>query len=225
MTTARKTTRGRKVVRHKRHPNDWYVEPSWAVDAIIPVVAPMLRRWYDRLLGGRPGIWDPCCGKGTTPLAFRKAGYKAWGTDLVDRGAPRSAFLDGLWLGEIDFLSERTAPLRLDRMSIICNPPYKHTEAFVRRALSITRNLVAIVVPLNFLCSGGRFSLFMEEHPPLQLVFLSDRPSMPPGDKIAEMGDKAFTGGTIDYVWIIWDNRRPGVRLAPLWVRNPENRA
>lgn len=225
MTRAKPTTRRRKTVRHKRHPHDWYVEPSWAVEAIIPVLAPMLRRWFDRILGSRPSIWDPCCGKGTTPITFRKAGFEAYGTDLVDRGAPRSVFDDTLWLGTLDFFSTDNRVRQLDRMSIISNPPYKRTEEFVRRALQLTRNVVAVVVPLNFLCSGGRFALFMEEHPPLQLVFLSDRPSMPPGDKIEEMGDKAFTGGTIDYVWIIWDNHRPGVRLAPLWVRKPEDAA
>jgi len=220
--TRAKPARSRKIIRHKRHPNDWYVEPAWAVEAIIPVLAPMMRRWYDSLLGIVSRVWDPCCGKGTTPAAFSRAGIEGWGTDLVDRGADRK-----LWLGTLDFLGddEKVRGIRLHRMSIVSNPPYKRTEEFVRRALSLTRGVVAIVVPLNFLCSGGRFSLFMEEHPPLQLAFLSDRPSMPPGDKIEEMGDKAFTGGAIDYVWIIWDNRRPGVRLAPIWVRKPEDAA
>lgn len=218
MTRAKPATRRRKTVRHKRHPNDWYVEPSWAVKAIIPVLVPLMRRWYDRIIGSRPRIWDPCCGKGTTPAAFRNAGIESWGTDLVDRGADRS-----LWLGLLDFFGPGGGLRLLQRTSIISNPPYKRTEEFVRSALQQTRNVVAVIVPLNFLCSGGRFALFMEEHPPLQVVFLSDRPSMPPGDKIEEMGDRAFTGGTTDYCWIIWDNRRPGKRLPPLWVRNPEN--
>lgn len=211
---------GRKNIRHKRHPNDWYVEPAWAVWAILPVLQRIMTPWYLRMLGLHKNVWDPCCGKGTIPLVFRDAGHDVIGTDMVDRGADRT-----IWGGIRDFFSYERPAKRLRHTSIVSNPPYKRTEEFVRHALEQVENVVAIVVPLNFLCSGGRFSLFMEEHPPLQLAFLSDRPSMPPGDKIEEMGDKAFTGGTIDYVWIIWDNRRPGVRLAPIWVRKPEDAA
>lgn len=229
MTRAKAPSKRRKTVRHKRHPNDWYVEPRWAVDAFIPVFKRhlfwgTLRRIALTLLSRLDGaliwkVWDPCCGMGTTPTAFKLAGIRAFASDLVAR-VDDPDLMVAEWAGEYDFLQD-TRP-RLKVTSIVCNPPYKHTEAFVRKALERASDLVAVIVPLNFLCSGTRFAFFMEEHPPLQIVFMSDRPSMPPGDKIEEMGDAAFKGGSIDYAWIIWDVRRPGKRLPPTWIRKPE---
>ena len=43
---------------------------------------------------------------------------------------------------------------------------------------------------------------------PIGVWVLTERPSMPPGDQIEELGDLAFERGKIDYVWILWDKRR-----------------
>lgn len=32
---------------------------------------------------------------------------------------------------------------------------------------------------------------------------------MPPGDRIAALGKRAFRGGMVDYCWIVWDVKRP----------------
>lgn len=217
MTRAKPAPR-RKAAAKPRHPNDWYVEPRWAVEAILPVVAPMLRK---RLFKPDMLIWDPCCGSGTIPDVFRRAGFEAFGSDLVDR---RGGSTSWHWLGTKDFLDEPFLPGLLRRTSIFSNPPYRHTEAFVRKAMNAVPDVVAVLVPINWLCSARRHDFF-NEHPPHTIAFLSSRPSMPPGNMITALGDKAFKGGKTDFCWIIWNQRQPRARTTVAWIRRPQEQA
>lgn len=192
---------------YKRQANDWYVEPSWCVDALIDV-AP----YFAGSL-----VFDPCCGLGTIPAAFAARGFDATGSDLVERPGlliERTGF---------DFLRGESIPwvpeevLAAHQLSIVMNPPYRHTEAFARRALAFASDAVAVLVPLNWLGSKKRFKLFSTCPPTLIAVF-SQRPSMPPGDAIAVMGAKAFKGGKIDYCWVVWDKRAPAPQTRTIWL-------
>jgi hypothetical protein len=67
-------------------------------------------------------------------------------TDLIDYGCPDSA-------GGIDFLQQQSAPE--GAKLILTNPPYKHANAFVRRALTLVPR-VYMLLRLLFLESQGR---------------------------------------------------------------------
>jgi hypothetical protein len=195
-----------RKVRYDRPPDDWFVEPSWCVEALADAMHIV------------PGsyVWDPCCGGGTIPEVFgKRIGHdNVRATDLVDRGF-------GQFDEAFDFLSFGV-PLCIPangRINIVMNPPFRQAEAFVRKALMVADYSVAIVQQLSFLASKGRHALFLE-HPPEQVLVMSRRPSMPPGHLVSEMGDKAFKGGTTDFCWIVWT--KPHDRETRMRWLNPE---
>jgi hypothetical protein len=191
----------------KRHPLDWYVDGHWCAEQLAIALGDFRRERLEGL-----AIWDPCCGMGNTLQAAFHRGLPVIGSDLVDNLA-RDNFLpeDGLpWYFETaDFLEKREA---FAPCSIICNPPYSYVkgiaEAFARHALTLSSRRVAILMPSKWLASQARYQLFTD-HPPQAVLHLCQRPSMPPGDMIAKMGKRAFSGGMTDYCWIVWDVKRP----------------
>ena len=185
-----------------RHPWDWYVEQEWVTHRLLDA-APITRG---------ATILDPCCGGGNIVRALRDRGHDAFGMDLFDRGAPH-------FLGMHDFLGDERSILEgLPRLSIFFNPPYsmqkgrlarRLAERFIRRALEVATEQVAALLPLKWLASESRFALFTDEATaPVGVWILSERPSMPPGDKIMELGERAWKRGKVDYVWILWDLRQ-----------------
>lgn len=177
----------RALHRRERWPRDWYVEPSWTVHALFDRV---------RFVGL---IHDPACGGGTIPRVARERGFIATGSDLVDRGFGQ---------GGIDFLNDHER-----RSNIVCNPPYKLAEQFVRHALDVTEFKVAVIVPLNFAAGQGRWHSLFLPHPPAREVVLSRRPSMPPGGT-----DIPAKNGTTDYCWLVWDRDHDGPTIKKWWA-------
>ena len=147
---------------------------------------------------------------------------RTFGTDLVDSfaWAEFETPIEDLPKPEhriADFLEQTEAP---DRCSIVCNPPYSYipgiAERFARHALTLATKHVCILVPSKWLSPGKdkkawsqRSRLFRKDHPPRWVLHMSERPSMPPGDRIPAMGSRAFRGGMGDYCWIIWDVTQP----------------
>ena len=194
-----------------RHPWDWYVEQSWVTHRLCDVVE----------LEHDVTYFDPACGACTIPDALAARGLMAFGTDKFRRGAsPR-------FLNEHDFLGDQLLLIeRWCRLSIVMNPPYSYqngtlvkglAERFVRKALAIATHKVAALLPVKWLASAGRARLFIEFPPTIYI--LSERPTMPPGDQVAAMGKRAFKGGKVDYMWLVWDKRRPRLPYAPtFWI-------
>jgi len=189
---------------YERHPFDWYVEPAWTVAALIAHVP------FDR----DEVIYDPACGRGTIPLGFRMAGFRrTLGTDIVDRG----------WLDAqrpVDFLEPvlfQCGP----HLSIVCNPPYSYkkgiAEAFVSKALASATRLVCMLLPVKWLASEGRHRLF-SDHAPSEILIFCERPSMPPGELVEQLGQKAWKRGKVDYCWIVWDVREPFAETRTRWI-------
>ena len=191
---------------YERATDDWYVEPYWCVDQLADAI----------VFEERTVIWDPGCGRGTIPDAFRAKGFTAFGSDIVDRGASH-------FLGAYDVLAD-TRPGHLAGfldVSAVTNPPFKIAEAIVRSLLAKPLRRVAILQQLSFLASQGRQSLFTD-YPPSDVLVLSQRPSMPPGHMIADMGDRAFRGGTTDFCWIVWTrphDRETRTRWLPITTK------
>lgn len=192
----------KKATIWKRDGLDWYVEEARAVDGLLAV---------EKFMGI---IHDPACGIGTIPEACIRQNYRATGTDLVRR-AP---FEDGRWWqGCYDFL---TAPMGMFE-NIICNPPFfkgAGTEAFIRRALSLTSGKVAIFTSIKFLAGGKRANGLFKDHTPTRIWVVTPRVSCPPGEYL-KAGEKAG-GGTDDWCWIVWDKSSPAPAMPALgWIR------
>lgn len=154
---------------------------------------------------------DPACGNCTIPQVLAMRGLQAYGTDIVRRADhPR-------FLAEHNFIGDQALLLEhYPRRSIVMNPPFSCqdgrlvrglAERFVRRALAIATDQVAVLLPLKWLASQGRARLFAERAP--DIYILTERPSMPPGDKIAALGNRAWSRGKVDYMWLVWDMRLP----------------
>jgi len=196
----------------KRHPYDWYVDPQWVTEQLIRAVG-----FREELTHGE-AIWDPSCGFGNIPSMFEGWGFggRVWLSDVV-RNVDGSNFVEPFEFFAADFLEVEHAPATC---SIVCNPPYSYrkvqrvliSELFARHALKLVGECggrrVCMLLPSKWLAGQARYRLFTE-FPPQLVLHLCQRPSMPPGDRIAAMGNRAFRGGRVDYCWIVWDVTRP----------------
>lgn len=199
----------------KRQPYDWYVDEIWCARQLRDALGGFRMEHKEGL-----AIWDPCAGFGNTVQAAWELGLDIYLGDIVERVAWCN-FEDMVMRQPIfqaaDFREVKEAPAPC---SIIFNPPYSYEngilEQCVRHALTLATRRVCALVPSKWLSPGkdvkvwsNRSRLFREDHPPQAILHMSERPSMPPGDMIAAMGNRAFRGGMTDYCWIIWDVERP----------------
>ncbi len=139
---------------YERVANDWYVEPRWAIDALLD---------KEQFNGSS---WDPSCGGGNIPIAMQARGLKCWASDIADRGYGTTG------------LSFFDAAHMVD--NIVTNPPYGVIEAYIKRALALTTSKVAILARLALLEGIKRRAMFKST--PLARVWASSRRmSMPPG--------------------------------------------
>lgn len=207
MSTAGEVSGARKrpANGYERDPLGWYVEEPWTVEALW---------WSEQGWRGMPGpVWDPACGAGNIPQTLARLGLETVGTDIVERGP---------MLCTHDFLGERwheQFPMFCGDYckSIVTNPPYgRIAEKFILRALGLV-GYVAALVQAKFPYSQGRYERLYREHAPSRILFLVDRPSMPPGAKAHLVEAK---GGKMDFCWMIWDRRSTGPTTAH-WIRRP----
>jgi hypothetical protein len=91
-------------------------------------------RLFDVESFGAPGalVLDPAAGLGRISQAAHDAGYRAVGSDIVNRPGR----LEGFRLSVCDFLKD--PPVRLAR-SVVCNPPFDHIQEFADRWLHRNR--------------------------------------------------------------------------------------
>jgi len=177
---------------YERHADDWYVEPAWAVDALIAA---------ERRFAGP--IIDPCCGRGTIVerLHASRSG-PAFGSDRVDRASGRYPARD----------YESAFGLTEGWASVISNPPYGVAREFIDCALANTTDRVCVLLRLAFLEGIKRREWFKSV--PLARVWVSSkRMSMPPG-----ASDVPAKGGAIAYAWFVFEHGHSGpaqIRFLP----------
>lgn len=192
----------------RRHPLDWYVEQGWEWEQVADAIglAPEI--------ADRCTIWDPACGYGHSLSRLQGIGFMGplLGSDLVDNLA-REDFVAAPEFMSIDFLDDARVVPPLP-CSIWMNPPYSYQdgilESFCRQALALATHRVVALAPLKWLAAGkARGPFFRRDFPPQQILYFTTRPSMPPGDRIHLMGSRAYRGGAVDYVALVWDVRHP----------------
>jgi hypothetical protein len=174
---------------------DAYQTPAWVTRALIEDLERegLLPR-QDRH-GARLAVWEPAEGAGQLSGAFIAHGYTVLCSDI----APRDGAI------EHDFLSP-DLPLLPPIGAIITNPPYKHADKFVDRALYVMTarggGLVAMLLSVKWDSAGGRARLFKDSNAWTRKLVLTDRIvwiEHPEGkDHPSE-----------DHAWFIW-NVRPG---------------
>ena len=163
----------------ERDPHDWYVEPSWV----------SARLFKSEQFEGR--VYDPACGCGTIVKSALDAGLMAYGSDIVNRGWDSTRTPH-------DFL---TTPAAERHDNIVSNCPFGIAEKFVAHALQIAERKVAMLLPANWV-QGDKRSRWLATTPLRRVLFITPRPSMPPGSALAA-GQKPGNG-TTDYAWFIW---------------------
>ena len=193
MTALAATLRGplRKRDSHlwSRDVNDWYVEPEWCSERLFETI------------NFASEIIDPACGLGRIVFSARDAHHCAEGWDLVQRNV-------GMVVR--DFLTWRD-PIA----NIVSNPPFGIAEHFVSHALSLTRYKTCMLLPANWV-QGDKRSRWLESTPLHSVLFITPRPSMPPGAAI--MAGQKPGNGTTDYAWFIWERGYSG-KPAIGWLR------
>lgn len=191
----------------EREPFDWYIEPAWCHELLHRV---------ERFEGE---VIDPACGRGTGLKVAADRGHRVLGIDLVDRRA-HACFAFPLLTADF---AERPPIGGTD--NFIGNPPYSYREGiaeiYIRRCLRLARAKVAMLLPVKFLSSQGRYDLFTQT-PLMRVYVLSSRPSMPPGSLYVQ-GLIEAKGGSVDYMWLVWDVREKPGNARVSWLLLPEH--
>lgn len=161
-----------------REKDDYYATPP-------DTTAAFLRRF--RL---RNRVWEPACGAGHMANVLIDHGYEVHATDLVERGygTPR-----------VDFLMEWQVPEGIN--SLCTNPPFKLGAKFVRHAMAMGIEQIAILHKLAFLESKGRIDLF--ERSDFRGIFVyQERQSL-------WKNGAPMENGMLALAWFIWDVEQP----------------
>lgn len=199
----------RLKVQYPKDEHQFYKEPRFCVDQL-----------FDNMSFGASLIWDPACGSGNILDVAKERGHQTVGSDIVDR-YPRHRFF------RANFTLQKRFPKPDDRpLSIVSNPPYGTVggvpfmaNRFVKHALAeVDFYRAAFLVPIEFLAGQDRYKEIYSKRAPSHVLICSQRPSMPPGAAIEEMGDAAYSGGMADYCWIVWTRGGP-YQTATIFMR------
>lgn len=163
-----------------REKDDFFPTPERATRALLDV---------ETFTGA---IWEPACGDGAISRLLAEAGYTTVDSDLINRGFGETG---------IDFLMEwqPRAP------NIITNPPFKLAVPFVRKALELTTNKVAMLLKIAFLEGVERAELF-KASPLARVLVFSRRLAFVPGNKQRALDG----GGMMAFAWFVWDHAHVG---------------
>jgi hypothetical protein len=166
-----------------KDPHDWYVEPRWCSERLFAL---------EKFEGE---IHDPACGIGRIVKNAIIAGYEAAGSDIIARPGFEPLLL-------CNFLDpNQYDPIYPVFNNIVTNPPFRHAREFVELSLKRAERKVAMLLPVGWVLGDDR-SRWLAATPLRRVLFLTPRPSMPPGDLI-QAGMKP-EGGRVDFAWYIW---------------------
>ena len=147
-------------------------------------------------------VLEPCCGGGYMAEEIKKAGYKVSAYDIVNRGYGKQA----------DFLNTDWEQGKWD---IITNPPFKSVTLFIRKAIEICKEKVAILLPLRYLTSQERYD-FYKEYPPARVYAYTNRICIAKNGRF----DKYQKGqSAVIYAWFIWEKGYRGDTILK-WITN-----
>lgn len=140
-------------------------------------------------------IVEPCAGRGNISIELLRHGYDVRSYDLNEY----KDYLCSVTVGQ-DVLSLEKP---IDAQALVTNPPYhKDLPRLIAEKGVAEYDLTALFVRLTFLEGKKRKKLFTE-HPPSDIIFLSDRIRFDTG-LVEPIEKKDQLGGMIAYCWIIF---------------------
>lgn len=151
---------------YDRVERDAYQTPAWATAVLAEWLRSHVAPFPEHYL-----IWEPAAGKGQMVDELRRVGFPVNASDIEPDGdaAERCDFLALPNAAEL-------APV-VPHAAIITNPPYKHADAFVRKALDLMRpyGLVAMLLKVDFDSGKTRRDLFADFDHYRAKIVLTDR--------------------------------------------------
>lgn len=190
---------------------DFIPTPPWATRVLYEYVAPDLKVMAPQLTA-----YDPACGEGHMLQVFCEYGHHSVvGSDFSEKQldtAKKRLGGGGLWLGDYT-----TGARREKEGVVISNPPYKHLNAFIDRALETATFGVGMLCRIQALESEKRYNSVYKSRPPTQIAFFSNRIPFKTG-VVAKKAPKMFF-----HVWLWWQKSqafsgRFEAPRPPLWV-------
>jgi hypothetical protein len=180
-----------------RNDNDLYPTP--------PIATYILHKYVDL----PEKIIEPCAGRGNISVELIRNGYDVLSYDLFDYEDK----LCGITTG-VDVLSLERYP---GYRGLVTNPPYhKDLPRKIAEKGVSEYDVTALFVRLTFLEGKKRKKLFTD-HPPSDIIFLSDRIRFDTG-LIEPINKSHQLGGMIAYMWIVWDKRKQVDSTNLKWV-------
>ena len=163
-------------------------------------VPPEAVRWLLKVEKFTGRIWEPACGEGHIAKVLIDAGHDVVATDLIDRGYGQ---------GGVDFLAQ----FRQRVPNVITNPPFRHSLAFMHKALALSTDKVALFLRINMLAGQKRGELYRASPLANVWVFSARVSTWRGGVRTSD------AGGTNDFAWFVW---RHGHRGRPRvgWIDN-----
>ena len=95
---------------------------------------------------------------------------------------------------------------------VITNPPFRHSEQFVLRALDVAREGVAILAQTTFIESVGRYRNLFGPVPPSRFAQFTERVPMVRG----RLDRKASTA--TGYAWLVWEKESASSGPRLMWI-------
>ena len=114
--------------------------------------------------------------------------------------------------GDGDFRSEEIKKLRDDADIIITNPPFNLAEEFVRKALPMTRKLVAVFARTQFMEGIGRYERLFKPNPPTIIAQFTERVPIVKGRL------SATASTATSYAWFVWRTDQDNDQTKLVWI-------
>jgi hypothetical protein len=174
-------------------PDDFPI-PPWATRALLEHVL------GDRRNLSRKSCLEPACGAGHMARVLAEYFGTVRASDAYDYGYEpvRNFLIHAFENGSVDW--------------VITNPPFRHSEQFVIRALDVAREGVAILARTVFIESVGRYHSFFRRMPPSKFAPFTERVAMVKG----RLDRKASTATS--YAWLVWGKRDVGAKTKVIWI-------
>lgn len=150
-------------------------------------------------------VLEPFCGGGSMAEVIKQNGYEVEAYDLVDRGYGKVGNFF-----TIDFPKKE--------YDIITNPPYDdNLIEIVKRCLSICKDKVAILLPIQYLSGKERHSELYAKYPPVRVYIYCERINIAKDGDFDKYSDSG-ANMTI-YAWYVWEKGFKG-STELRWIHN-----